>query len=117
MDDKFLAKERRKQKCLERLGTNSPQCIVCGEDNPHCLELHHIAGRRFDHETVIVCKNCHRKLSDAQRDHPKSEGGEPSLEERLVHFLLGVADLLELLVTEFREFANRLLENAVGERS
>jgi hypothetical protein len=47
---------------LERLGTNEPGCVVCGEDDPSYLELHHIPGRKFGDELVIVCRNCHRKL-------------------------------------------------------
>jgi hypothetical protein len=117
MDQKFLNNERRKQGRLDYLGTNEPRCLNCVEDDPCCLEKHHIAGRKYDDELVIVCRNCHRKLSDAQSDHPKPKGGEPSLEERLVHFLLGVADLLEMLVVKFRDFAHHLMEGAVGERS
>ena len=52
MNDHELNRERRKQRALERLGTNTPRCPLCGIDEPLVFELHHIAGRAFDeHET------------------------------------------------------------------
>ena len=67
MNNHELNLERRRQRALERLGTNTPRCVVCGFDNPLALELHHIAGRAYDDELVPVCRNCHTaRLSDAQ---------------------------------------------------
>jgi hypothetical protein len=111
MDEKSLAKERRKQAVLERLGTNSPQCVICVEGDPRCLEKHHLPGRKFGDDLVIVCRNCHRKLSDTQKDHPLQICTPPCLEERIAHFLHGLADLFELLIAKFREFADQLLTN------
>jgi hypothetical protein len=34
MDERYLKKERLRQARLERLGTNTPRCVVCGEDDP-----------------------------------------------------------------------------------
>ncbi len=58
---------------------------------------------------MIFCRNCHRKLSDMQKDHPKQISTPPTREEIIGHFLLGVADVLELLIGKFREFAKWLL--------
>lgn len=106
-----LKAEKRKQARLQRLGTNNPRCVVCGEDDHRCHERHHIAGARYDDETAIVCRNCHRKLSDPQYDHPTPSCTTPPLEEIVAHFLLGLADLFELLVQKFRQFAKSLLNN------
>ena len=62
--------EAREQARLQRLGTNEPRCGVCGEDDSRTLEKHHIEGRAHGETLAIVCRNCHRKLSDAQLDHP-----------------------------------------------
>ena len=53
-------------------------CALCGETNPviltskpnkHLLEKHHVAGRDNDEELVVVlCLNCHTKLSAGQHD-------------------------------------------------
>ncbi len=109
-----LNKEKRRQKALERLGTNTPQCVHCGESDYRCLEAHHIAGRAFDDETVVMCRNCHRKLSDSQKDHPKPLGDECCILERMGHYLLGLADLFEMLVARFRELGKTLIEAAGG---
>jgi hypothetical protein len=109
MDDREKLQERRKQKALERLGTNNPVCVVCGETDWRCLELHHIAGKPFDGALAIVCRNCHRKLSDMQKDHAPVAIAPPNRLESIGHFLLGLADLFALLVEKFREFGRDLI--------
>ena len=117
MNEKYLKKERRRQARLERLGTNTPRCVVCGEGDPSCLELHHIPGRKFGDELVIVCRNCHRKLSDAQKDHTRAEADPPSVVDCIVHFLQGLADLFEQLVPQLRKMAKQLSEKLSGDCS
>jgi hypothetical protein len=109
MDKLELNRECRRQRALERLGTNSPRCVVCGYDNPLALELHHVAGHDFGDELVIVCRNHHRPLSDYQKDHPHQRDEKPNQIERTVHLLEGLADLFELLVKWLREHATKLL--------
>lgn len=45
-----------------------PSCTVCGEADIRCLEAHHFAGR-CDEAQIVVCANCHCKLSDMQYDN------------------------------------------------
>lgn len=63
----------RKTRCrrarLRRTKSDRFFCPFCGEDDPHCREHHHVAGRAFDPWTVDVCCNCHGKLTDMQKDH------------------------------------------------
>jgi hypothetical protein len=108
MDKLELNRERRRQRALERLGTNNPRCPFCGFDNPLALELHHIAGEAFDETEVPVCRNCHRTLSDWQKDHPAKISDPPNDLERIGHALLGLADLFELLVKWLRDHATKL---------
>jgi hypothetical protein len=110
MDESFLKKERRRQAQLERLGTNTPSCTACGEADPSCLELHHIAGRKFGDNLVVVCRNCHRKLTDAQSDHPIQESASASPNERIGRFMFGLADFFAELAIQLREFARQLTE-------
>jgi hypothetical protein len=112
MNDFEKNQERRKQKALERLGTNNPVCVLCGESDWRCQELHHIAGKQFNAALAIVCRNCHRKLSDMQKDHPQQSSAPPDPVERIGHFLLGLADLLALLVDRLREFGKDLISRA-----
>lgn len=67
-----LAREARRQNRLERFGTHAPRCGVCGEPDDRCLEAHHVAGRKHDDLTVLICRNCHRKVSDDQKDFRRS---------------------------------------------
>ena len=106
-----LAKEVRMQKRLEALGTNNPVCVICGEDNLWCLEAHHIAGKAHCDDLAIVCRNCHRKLSDDQKDQPQC-GGEPSQSKSIGYLLLGLADLFALLVVTLRQSGQHLIETA-----
>lgn len=107
-----LKREKRRQNALERLGTNKPYCVICGETDWRCLEKHHIAGRGFDESEVIVCRNCHRKPSDDQKDYPKAATTPPDLFDRVGHFLLGLADLFALLIEKCREYGYALIEYA-----
>lgn len=104
--------ERRKQQRLAKLGSNNPICGACGENDWRCLEAHHPAGFGRDEATVNLCFNCHRKVSDDQRDHPSFDANaEPNL-DRIGHFLLGLADMLALVVEKLKEFAIILIEIA-----
>jgi hypothetical protein len=73
-----LQAERRRQRRLALLGTESPCCAICGETSLECLEIHEIAGVKRDPNTrLIVCRNCHRKLTERLRD-----AGIPMLREK-----------------------------------
>lgn len=111
MTDKFIAREKRKRQAQKRLGTTKPRCL-CGETNPHCFDAHHIAQRRFDGTTVDVCKNCHAKGTDLQKDHPWPLDGELTPQERFAHMLYGLADLLLLAVDKIIEIADWLVNEA-----
>lgn len=71
MTDDELKCEARKQRRLEVLGTNEPRCAMCPETAWQCMELHHVAGQHHDETTVILCRNCHRKVSDDQKALPQ----------------------------------------------
>lgn len=105
-----MTMERKKQRALHRLGTDDPRCITCGEADWCCLELHHIAGRAYDDGTVILCRNCHRKLSDPSEN--SDAPADPPLLERVGRFLLGLAALLLMLAAKLKTFGDELLAAA-----
>jgi hypothetical protein len=94
---------------------STTRCIECGLDDVRWLEAHHIAGRKFDEATVIFCRNHHRILSDDQKGHPQPIGSEPTLHERVGHFLKGLADLFALLVARLHEYGDALIAFAKRE--
>jgi len=113
MRNQELRREKRRQHALERLGTNTPRCTECGETDWRCLEGHHIAARDFDDgATVILCRNCHRKLSDHQKDHPEPTSSPPNLFDCAGHFLLGLYDLFISLAEKCLEYGLALIEHA-----
>lgn len=112
LDDSEQRQEARKRQAAERLGTTHPRCTTCGENDPRCLERHHIAGRKFGEDVVWACKNCHSRLSEAQNDHPQPIKGEPNWLEQIGRFLLGLADLLLLAAKKLKDFGQQLIEQA-----
>lgn len=109
-----MRRETRRQKALDRLGTDHPRCRICGQDDPACHELHHLEGEAFGETLIILCRNCHRKLSDPQKDHPPRFGDPPMTEESIGHFLLGLADMFVLLAMKLKDFGEHLIEQARG---
>jgi hypothetical protein len=104
--------DRLEQHC-RRLGTHEARCVICGVSDPRCLEEHHIAGRGYHDDTAIVCRNCHRKLSDDQLDHAPRDQEKPTGELATIgHFLLGVCDFLLLVIERLREFGYRLINES-----
>lgn len=113
MKNKTTDPDERIERAYQRLGTRTPVCTTCDETNPHCLELHHIAGRKYHDDTVIQCRNCHRKLSDSQLDHLSPQATGPDAQLVVIgRYLLGLADWFALLVERLREFGAWLIELA-----
>jgi hypothetical protein len=81
------------------------------------MELHHLEGTDFGKTLINVCRNCHRKLSDAQRDHAPKLGEPPTTLESSGHFLIGLCDLLCLIADKLRDLAEYLIEQARQQKS
>ena len=114
MDRRKMARERRKQRTFERIGTDRPVCVGCGETHFACFEDHHLAGRKHDDTTWPICANCHRKVTDEQKDHPAASSSNISQLELIGRFLLGLADLFRLVVEKMTVFGLALIEHAIG---
>ncbi len=107
--------EARLRQALERLGDDNPQCNYCPENDPRCLERHEVAGKQYSNAYVIVCRNDHRRLSDAQYDHPaRIDDKPPATFERIGHLLLGLADLLRLAAAKIDEIGGALIDYAAN---
>lgn len=102
---------RRLEKQYQRLGTRTPACLACGENDPSCLELHHLAAQGRHEDVSIVCRNCHRKLTRRQDiRHDQPQRSTDSTIATLAHYLLGLCDLLALVIQTLRDFALRLID-------
>lgn len=110
--DKYARLERR----LAKLGTRNPVCIVCGEDNPFCLEDHHIAGRHHHDDTARLCLNCHRKETERQKNRPGAfEPAEYPVS--IGHYLCGLADLFMMIAATLQRFGEWLIGSNSDERN
>lgn len=103
------ARERRKQRRLERLGSNDPRCGMCGEADDRTLELHHVAGRKHGETMVPLCRNCHRKVTDDQHEHPAFDPNADTMLASIGNFLLGLSDMLRIIVEKLHEFGLALI--------
>lgn len=116
--DRDRRRLERRERQAERVGGR--YCLVCGEDNPCCLEEHHLAGRANDpHTTVTLCRNCHAKVTDPQQDRPPdllSHKAQTSSERRRINMLYGQADLFRRVAEEQERLADELYAARNGER-
>jgi hypothetical protein len=110
MSKQPLDRADRLEQQYRRLGRRDPSCLGCGESNPFCLELHHVAGRKHHEDVGIICRNCHRKLTDQQHDHiPPSASEGQGQDAAIGHYLLGLADVLFMIVNVLRKFGKKLI--------
>ena len=111
MSNSYPDVETRREAAYKRLGTRNPSCVSCAETDARCMELHHIAGQAQHDDLVTVCRNCHRKLSDAQYDRTETDAAHPTMEV-IGHYLVGIADLFRMLAERLAEFGEWLLASA-----
>ena len=62
MDDREFLRERRKQRCLERIGTDNPLCPDCGETDWRCFEA----------SSMPRCANCQIKAAPTRPERSKA---------------------------------------------
>jgi len=112
MTDNDFKREVRKQKRLEKLDSDNPLCGMCGENDWRTIEQHHIADYGRDETMVLLCRNCHRKVSDEQHDHPAFDKNADPMLDAMGHFLLGLADMLKIIVAKLYDFGLALIGRA-----
>ena len=102
------AQQKRLERAYRRVGTRNPICVCCGESDVHTLEAHHVGERAHHDDVAPVCRNCHRKLTDPQKDRVEVHASDPS-SEMIGRYLCGLADLLLMIAQTVREFGERML--------
>jgi ferredoxin len=112
---KQLDREDRLERHYRRLGTRNPVCVSCGKcepEHPEIYELHHVAGKSQHGQVSVQCANCHRTLSDQQKDHVPPGPKPTGKMAQIAHYLLGLADMLAMIVQTLREFGAWLMSEA-----
>jgi len=90
------------------LPTQNKECENCGETNPILIEKHHIFGKNFDPEIMMLCKNCHYKITHEQNKlgpEKRSKKASKSDLEKLALLSLG---------TLFKVFGETMIEISRG---
>lgn len=68
---------------------------MCGEEDPVVLEKHHNFTRNASEEVVLLCKNCHAKITNEQNKvSPKSRSKDASYLEKLAYQLVTIGAML-----------------------
>lgn len=66
----LTAKELRREADFRRLKSRYPVCLICGyRAHPGAIEFAHIIPKAFGLGWgVPLCRNCHRELTDMEKD-------------------------------------------------
>ena len=109
MDKETYQKTLNKQ---TRKGKISLCCVVCGEDDPDVIEMHHPYGKSNSDIVQPLCKNCHSKITREQNKlSPKTRSGNASPEQKRAFQLVSIGALLTELGTQLIDLGNEMVQN------
>src|SRR5260370_448753 len=117
MEDR-IGREVRRLKRERKLGEN-PVCI-CGYSNPcslrpvkrSLLENHHLFGKANDPEaTLILCRNCHGEITEANRDAGISMRKPRNPTDKVITFLGCLKVLFQTLANACGRMIQELTES------
>jgi hypothetical protein len=71
-------------------------CVICGEDNPNSIDMHHVDGRNNSDWVEPLCKNCHAKVTAQQNKlSPKARSKNASLQNLRAFNVISIGALLK----------------------
>lgn len=113
MDDIISSEELRRERDFARLRTRNPVCLNCGYMNhPAALEFAHIAPRKFHDDGGVLCANCHRELSDNEKDFSYQPQSQNPQMETIGRYLIALAEWFRRIAETIAEFGAWLLEQS-----
>ncbi|RAN41000.1 hypothetical protein [Hyphomonas sp. GM-8P] len=113
MTEILTPEELRREKDYRRLGTRNPICLHCSYSNhPAAMELAHIAPRKFHDDAGVLCSNCHREMSDPEKDHPYAPQTINPQMEIIGRYLVALAEWFRRIAETIAAFGAWLLEQA-----
>lgn len=113
MDDLCTPADERREKDYRRLRTRNPICLSCGYTNHSAaMELAHIAPKRFHDDGGVLCSNCHREMSDTEKDYSYKPVSQNPMMETIGRYLLALSDWMLRIAETIAEFGRWLLLQA-----
>jgi hypothetical protein len=92
--------------------TVTTACVICGEDDPRVIELHHLDGRNNSDETIPLCKNHHTIVTDDQNKvPPNARSKKASPQEKIGYLLVTHGSLLELSGKHLKNLGYEMIRN------
>lgn len=85
-----------------------PACFICGEDDPLITkEYHHVFGQTYSEVKILLCLNCHAKITGRQNMlPPKERSGKASGKNKIRFFLRTVGALLVVIGEEMQKLGS-----------
>ncbi len=91
-------------------------CAVCGEDDPRVLkEEHHIFGRMNSTETIVLCRNCHDKITSKQNELAPLDRKATDPIKKMAYKLQSISGLHQRTSDELSKLAKELLNGKSGD--
>lgn len=113
MNDLITPEDERRERDYRRLRTRNPICLSCGYSNhPAAMELSHIAPRKFHDDGGVLCSNCHREMSDSEKDFSYSPQSINPTMETIGRYLLALAEWFTRIAETIAAFGHWLLYQA-----
>ena len=118
MDDIISDADIRREKDYRRLRTRTPICLSCGySKSSSALELAHIAPREFHDDAGVLCSNCHREMSDAEKDLSYSPQSANPQMETIGRYLIALSEWFLRIANTIAAFGEWLLDFAENEEA
>lgn len=109
MDKKTYQRTLKKQK---RNGKTSLFCVICGEDDPSVLEMHHPFGRSNSDHASPLCKNHHSKVTkEINKLSPEARSKNASPEQKRAYHLVSIGAELKLFGDKLIDIGHEMAED------
>lgn len=111
--DRKLARAATKSRKRRLTGIHNEVCTGCGCDLTSLNKADdHMAGRKHDDTVWPLCKDCHHKRSEFQREQPPPTDNPRNAFEVIGRWLHSIAEYFELMCVTLRRFGDFLIELA-----
>lgn len=105
--------DKRREAKYKTLRTRNPVCLSCGyADHPAAMEFAHVAPKKFHDDGGVLCSNCHREMSDAEKDFSYAPVTANPMMETIGRYLVALSEWLLRIGGTLAEFGEWLLAQA-----